>query len=574
MNNKINCIKLFLLACMALISFACNDLDVPPMNIIGDENIFSTEKGIDAYFSRLYADMPVVQFAGGSLGGENGYSFDGEGVTLEPGNVAANSFDQWSGGGGADRGRVWAYAPIRTQNYFLEKLPEYAGKFDALKVNTWTAEVYFIRAFRYFEMVKRYGGVPIVDKVLNYPVESLEEVTKPRDKEKDCYDFILRDLDKAIELFEKGVRDYKVLGRANIWVAQALKARVALYAGSIAKYGSQYPERYANYENGLIGIPAGEAKNYFDIAWKAAKAVIDGGPYELFKGKWGESYNDKVENYAYTFLDKNVANKENLFAVYHMSTSPSNGTMFASNYLPPQYSGGSSGFWFAPTLDVVKLYEDTDGNSYSGINTGTDDNPVYYDSPGDLFAKAEPRLKASILLPGEAEFRKEMTSPDNVKLDIRYGVLPEGNLPSASTIANDVITSTRLTEFYKVGNDSIRITGKCGNGTFGSYSGFYFRKWLDPTLTIDQMTFGTGSQVAWIEFRYAEVLLSAAEAAVELGELGDASHNGDAAAYINAIRERAGAFNRNYTASTLTKEVVRNERRKELFFENKTYWDM
>jgi hypothetical protein len=50
----------------------------------------------------------------------------------------------------------------------------------------------------------------------------------------------------------------------------------------------------------------------------------------------------------------------------------------------------------------------------------------------------------------------------------------------------------------------------------------------------------------------------------------------EAAKHIDDIRDRAGAFNRNFTANPdkLTKTDVRNERRKELFFENKTMWDL
>jgi hypothetical protein len=86
-----------------------------------------------------------------------------------------------------------------------------------------------------------------------------------------------------------------------------------------------------------------------------------------------------------------------------------------------------------------------------------------------------------------------------------------------------------------------------------------------------------GSTTPWPEIRYAEVLLTLAEAAVELQELSAANASAkmtEAAKHINAIRERAGAFNRNFTAATLTKTDVRNERRRELYFENKTMWDL
>ena len=391
---------------------ACNTLDVPPVDRIGDENVFSSEQGITAYMARLYSDLPVLQFSGGNLGGGTCYGVTGEILGQTPGNMDATATQRWTGGADA-YGRVWDYVPIREQCYFLQELPKYAGKFDEKKVNSWTAEVYFIRAFRYFEMVRRYGGVPIVDRVLNYPEETLEEVTKPRDKEKDCYDFILSDLDKSVDLFKKGVENYKIKGRVNVWAALALKSRVALHAASIAKYGSQYPTRYVNYENGLTGIAASEAANYFTIAWNAAREVITGNSgHSLYKGKWGSgSYTDKILNFeALFYAGKSEDIPEIIFAKYHNTTS--SGTAFAQNYMPA-IGGASDGTWIgAPALDIVKQYEDIDGNLLKDVlNTGTDNNPVYYASSTspDLFARAEPRLRASILVPFENNYREDLT---------------------------------------------------------------------------------------------------------------------------------------------------------------------
>jgi hypothetical protein len=547
---------------------ACNTLDVPPVDRIGDDNVFSSEQGITAYMARLYADMPILQFSGGSLGGGTCYGITGEVLGITPGGMTANATERWTGGNDA-YGRVWDYIPIREQCYFLQEFPKYSGKFDEKKANTWTAEVYFIRAYRYFEMVRRYGGVPIVDRVLNYPEESLEEVTKPRDKEKDCYDFILSDLDKAIDLFKNGVENYKIKGRVNLWVAYALKSRVALHAASIAKYGSQYPERYINYQNGLTGIAASEAANYYTLAWNAAREVINGnGGYSLYKGKWGSgSYTDKILNFeALFYAGKSDNISEIMYAVYHNTTS--SGTAFAQNYMPA-IGGDPEGRWIgAPALDFLKQYEDINGNLLKDVlNTGTDDNPEYYTNPLDLFANVEPRLRASILVPFETNYREDLKPTD-----IRYGVLPAGKLPSAN-ILTETVSDPAVDQYYPSNDaaDKVPYTGLSGNYAFGTPTGIFCRKWLDPNLSRQDMVFGTALQVPWIEFRYAEVLLNAAEAAVELG---DAAKTNDAAVYVNAIRERAGAFNRNYTGATLTRDAVRSERRKEFYLENKHFWDM
>ena len=105
-------------------------------------------------------------------------------------------------------------------------------------------------------------------------------------------------------------------------------------------------------------------------------------------------------------------------------------------------------------------------------------------------------------------------------------------------------------------------------------SGFSVRKWLNPNLTVAQ-TLENNETQTWIEMRYAEVLLNRAEAEYELYTLGagGASAQSDAMTVINQIRSRAGATP--WTAfGTTPLDTIRYERRKELAFENKTYWDL
>jgi hypothetical protein len=80
------------------------------------------------------------------------------------------------------------------------------------------------------------------------------------------------------------------------------------------------------------------------------------------------------------------------------------------------------------------------------------------------------------------------------------------------------------------------------------------------------------SEQPWIEIRYAEVLLNAAEAGYELSAAGQgASYLTTALNNLNMIRTRAGATP---AASLTSVDTIRRERRKELAFENKIYWDL
>jgi hypothetical protein len=110
-------------------------------------------------------------------------------------------------------------------------------------------------------------------------------------------------------------------------------------------------------------------------------------------------------------------------------------------------------------------------------------------------------------------------------------------------------------------------------------AGFYGRKWLqtNPSVEPDQ---GKSAQ-PFVLLRYADVLLNAAEAAVELALAGELSPTGDdmlqvATDAIKAIQERAGAIQltANLTGDLASRGIVRKERRKELAFEHKTKWDL
>lgn len=123
------------------------------------------------------------------------------------------------------------YKTIRQANELINNLPAYVGKLDGAE--SWIAEARFVRAYVYFAMVKRYGGVPILKEPQNMTGNE-EELWVARSSHEECIDFILEDLDYAIEHLGKD----KVAGRGNNkYVAAAFKSRVALYAGSVARYG-------------------------------------------------------------------------------------------------------------------------------------------------------------------------------------------------------------------------------------------------------------------------------------------------------------------------------------------------
>jgi hypothetical protein len=117
-------------------------------------------------------------------------------------------------------------------------------------------------------------------------------------------------------------------------------------------------------------------------------------------------------------------------------------------------------------------------------------------------------------------------------------------------------------------------SGMYGTAGQGTYSGFTTRKMLnEATATVDMRI---GKIVTpWPDMRYAEILLNRAEAAYELFSAGqaDVDYVQDAFTCIDDIQERAGAV-RLADKTALSLNIIRKERKKELGFENKIYWDM
>lgn len=231
-----------------------------------------------------------------------------------------------------------------------------------------------------------------------------------------------------------------------------------------------------------------------------------------------------------------------------------------------------------PTLNYVELFDGIPKNADGTIKTQTAGKYDLYTNTMDLFANAEPRLRATVILPGDV-FK-------NQSIEIRRGIYTGGIsplLPAGSTsnypTTNIVQSSNASQTPYKLPDGTTMnpagLSGIFTGDQTDAISGFSVRKFLVPDKPTSEVLENRSDQT-WIEMRYAEILLNHAEAAYELNALGSTEKNylQDAFTAINQIRERAGANLLVGTASLNSVDIVRNERRKELGFENKIWWDM
>ena len=517
---------------MALSFYSCDYLDVPPINIIQDDAIFNSESGITSYMTTLYYDLPIEDFRYT----QQGFNVSGKGQGRLPnvsGEAMCSSSDDISTIGDGTWWGCWDYGKIRRVNYFLKNFPAYKSNFqNTVLADAWMGEAHFIRAYCYFAMVKRYGGVPILREPQEY-VGDIESLKVPRDTEKACYDFIAEDLDEAFRLLPDN-EEILGKGRATKYAALALKSRAMLYAGSIARYGTVDL-------NGLVGIDKALANDYFELAYKAVKELEKSKKFSLYRKN-----SDKEKNFAELFLAED--SPENIFCKYFQRNVNAHG--WDVYFVPYQYRGNGFSSNMNPTLEFVEMFEHKDGTPANFAERAKD---TYFDDPSELFQNMDARFGGSIIYPN-AIFKGEPCS-------IQKGlIIEDGSKKENATNYEEAVYTANDGQVY-------HIVGKSGSGNYsGNMTGFFMRKYLNENMPQSEVIENYSEQ-HWIEFRYAEALLNGAEAAVEMGQ-----HLDDALLWINDIRSRADI--KQLSLSDLTVDKVRHERRIELAFENHSYWDL
>ncbi|RYE23494.1 MAG: RagB/SusD family nutrient uptake outer membrane protein, partial [Sphingobacteriales bacterium] len=316
----------------------------------------------------------------------------------------------------------------------------------------------------------------------------------------------------------------------------------------------------------------------FKAAYDAAKLLE--GKYSLYTKAWAANNKEaQYQNFVDLFFDDE--SPENiLIKGYHF---PETVHGYDAYNVPRQLMGGNGySSEVNPTLNFVEMFDGFPKNADGTIKTlDAQGEYVLYDNTMDIFADAEPRLRASVILPGD--IMKEQS------IEIRRGIYTGSSaggisklLPANSTAnyptANIVSSSNANQTPYTLPDGSkmnpAGLSGVfTGDGT-AAVSGFSVRKYIDPERPTAEVLENRSDQT-WIEMRYAEILLNRAEAAYELNAAGQTgNYLQDAFTCINQIRERAGAIKLATAADLDNVDTIRRERRKELAFENKIWWDL
>ncbi|RAI94773.1 RagB/SusD family nutrient uptake outer membrane protein [Algoriphagus yeomjeoni] len=512
----------------------CNNdefLDREPTDILGEDQVWANDDLVFSVLADLYNRLPDYQ------GLENWWEYANFDETF-----ASNAGDYWRHQnqeyGYGDWG-MWDYGYIRDLNLFIRKCEE-ATEISEESKTRFLAEAKFIRAMVYFEHVKRMGGVPLILEPLEYDYSGDPTYLQhPRAKEHEVYDFVIEEM----EAVKNDLPNGNTKSRATKGAALALISRAALYAGSIANYGQLTPE--VSLPGGEVGIPSSMADGYYTKALKASEEVMALGTYELY-----DQDPDKSENYSNIFLNKN-SNNEIIMAKDFLVQGRTHG--FTIENIPRSLrEENTSGGKMNPSLNLIQSYELLD-NTFAELPTkDASGDPIYYDDPMDIFEGRDPRLMGTVIVPGSTFRGKEVDIWAGYKL-ADGSVITSGQLGGQATLPG----GSGLQQV--VGFD-----GPIDQLEWSAQNGFYLRKYVDTSVGSGQR--GTGSAVWLVRFRYAEILLNAAEAAFELDQLDKAAE------YMNQVRRRAG-FPIDLTPSEIDFDRIVHERKVELAFENHILWD-
>lgn len=537
MKNLINILVVTFTLCCS----SCADLDIASDGRVSLNDIFNRYERTSAYYSNCLGYMPQVGFtyentntplasfcdeahdANDNQDGPVSKWYKGY-TTPEYNPLTASYMDPWS----------HYFEGIRRCNTFLLCIndPEMATyTFNEVEKNGWIAEVRVARAFYYLQLIKRYGGVPLIET----PYETNHDFsTDKRASFEECADFIISECDKALATVESegqsiGFRwqiNDNERGKLTRAFACAVKSQTALYAAS-----SLWNEN-------------GSSKYTWEKTTEITKEALDlclQHGFELYSQAPDPAIAQNA--YAYYFITRSDPSRSwDRETIYETTSWRSNVWKFAGTPITNGMEKAGAG----PSQELVDSYEMIDGTQpILGYSDAEHLQPILnttssYD-PKNPYANRDPRFYASVYYNGA----------------IRYLDQPSGDVVETYVGGNCGI-SDKVTD--------IRYTR----------TGYYMRKFNNFKSGIGQDADGLMRI-----FRLAELYLNFAEAAYQaVGPDGQVVSKVGAEALsardaVNKIRVRAGipALSSGMSKDSFEKRY-RNERRVELAFEEHRFFDV
>lgn len=582
---------IFKLSAIALIITslaACSDKFLEEKRNYGsfsESDIYDSYEGATDRVNTLYRMMMPLscQGSGNGVSGQNNYTSTGYSDKWAKSTWEYGGFSEW-----VDPSTILdyqnvtdyfyvindIYSPwgnIRNCNDIIEHL-ESGTKMNEEERNKVLGQALFFRAFRYWTLVKMYGGVPLILKTQDPIVGDGDGSDKivPRSSTKACIDAICADLDKAGQILpaEWGNSDF---GRITAGAALALKGRVLMF-----------------YASPLFNRDTSDPQNRWQAAYEANKAAIA----KLNEGGYNMAYeNDpgvNASNWAKIFLNNEGSDGTNKEAVLVTLFNNLDKTDVA-NYdkwngwehaIRPVNTYGNGGLF--PTAEMIDLFPLANGNRPA----------VGYDSSNPFWFNRDPRFYRTFAFPGVDWGLSSNGSDLN-----EYTITDKGEIKYTHTwYRHDKFNSNGSNyslwsyTWYQKDADVDKVSS-LSSGYTADYianrnNAVYIRKRSDDLALNSSPLYKFSvlastpkgfqqSGASQILMRYTEVMLNLAECAAAIGQIAEAEQ------ILQKIRARVGIpqGSQNYGLGTISSKqsalrAVMYERMIELAYEGKSFDDV
>ncbi|MBM1106257.1 RagB/SusD family nutrient uptake outer membrane protein [Aurantibacter crassamenti] len=311
--------RITLIALLTVLSSCTDFLELEPEYLANEASFYQTEADFETAILGNYSELQNIYNASllklTELTTDNAYvqwtsptasEFECDEMRLTSANTEINS--------------VWnlSFKTIVRCNTVIEKIENL--EIDESLKRQYQGESYFLRAYNYFNLVRLFGDLPLIEGVFNSPDE-IATFDMTRRPISEIYSLIISDLEQASTLLQ-GVELSK--SRASSGAAEALLGKVYL------------------------------TQNNFTEALATLKLVIDSGSYDL------------QDDYGSMFSNNNDELQESIFEIKYTSGNIGEGNDFSRLFTPPSFNaaifpGNMNGSGIiVPTLDVRDSYEDGD----------------------------------------------------------------------------------------------------------------------------------------------------------------------------------------------------------------------
>lgn len=552
MNTLIKYSSIAIITGAMVMNTACSDfMNLTPNDQYNETDVWSDAGLVQALVNETYAYIVHGSEEGNTSGlTDDAYFTHNYGMKAINETAVSESDLQWYNDESCPFKWTDRYLAIYRANLILsniDKVPASPG-YD---LNIMKGEAHFLRAYSYTELVRGFGGVPLVEDI--YTMEEAANINIPRSNVEECLEFILKDIETAVELLPETVNSSN-LGRATKGAAKALKARISLHLAS-----QLFADRTVNTLD--CNQYKGDRNALYEQALQTAKEVINSGQYALIDCNAGT-----IQEIAANFHQISISNNEEMIFTKQF-IQKNTGDRRISNRAALCHGPNGYHNWagVTPTQDLAMAFEMEDGslnNVLTELGQTSDINP---------YAGREPRFYASIGYDGAEWGRPRPTD------SYTFDPTPLGNLQMGYYEVNDgadldVILPNETTLNFKglYGVDTRKSPIEDWNGSF---TGYLEKKLIDGTVPASESVWQV---VPYPYIRLAEMYLIAAEACIELDK------PDEAVTYLDALRARIG---RPDTKATLTvrgktfnqsdlREFLRQERRVELTYEESRYYDV